>query len=280
METQDKSRFSIITSTGGGYHFLKEKIRYIMPLVIPLVIMHVVFYALIEYVMSENANMFQIFLLRLPVTIYEAWLVCILSRYMIMGEDFSKLPSDPAYIHQRRLNISAGVYIFILYTMLVFAFQHFVLDAVESRLEEISAIVEQARLEGKKPHEITMPQNDGGRNIVWMITVISVWSFMFWSLRLMLLPMFVALGGGVKQYIRTMEGAMTSLRVLFTWILSAMPIIALFMFVSQGLYSSEGEIGAVGSFMIYVIQALMWAMFLVVKIGAFNTALQEIYQNQ
>lgn len=189
-------KFSISGAVGNAYTFIGREWRYLLrfslfPLGLNLLTNVFVFSQ------QETMSLPLSIIWNLPASAAAAWFVFIEVRLLLLGERLTNLPDDPAYLNDRRRSMTLCVIMFLLIYMLGMGIMKF--------------------------HAWSQIQGPEAMTSLSLLALFLL-GVGLWAMRFAPAPILAAVGQPVAPYIRKVNGAGISFRLLGLLVLSILPL--------------------------------------------------------
>lgn len=195
------SQFSITGAVRNAYAFVGREWRYLLklgllPMGVGLVTKGVLF------ALQSDLTATAVSLWNLPAAAMTGWFIFYEARLLLLGERGDGLPQNPAFLAQRKRCMSLCVITFLLFYMAAKGIMDF--------------------------HVWSVGQTVSGENTFLFAAGALLFGVGIWGLRFMLAPILAAVDYPVRRYMKIVNGAGISFRVLGLMALGSLPVLAVF----------------------------------------------------
>jgi len=194
---QRQLKFNIVSSVGMAFFYLQKNYLLAIKMGLVLVIASIVTEIFMFYGLEDVEGLFGS-LLRLPEMAIEAWVAFIVARHVIFEENIYCLPKDSGFVKKRSQLLQIAVVLSVL-------------------IELVSVGIFLMLIEWNKSEIPVLQSTFDPVSIIALV-------FFFWALRLKVLPVVVASGMSIRQFLTDVKGMMFSFRLLGLLLLCLLPI--------------------------------------------------------
>lgn len=205
------SKFNMAAALRSGYLFVGREWRYLVRFsLLPIGVSLIVDLAL-YFQKREPQSFFEDFLWNLPAVALAGWFMFLEARLLLLGERAGHLPSDGAYLAERRQSMSACVMVWILFNMATTTLWGYLVWG--------------------------MNQKNPVVNFFWLFLV----GGGIWGIRFAVAHLLAAVGYPIRRYIFQVNGVAISLRLAALYLLASLPVgLVEFGFLSMILPEDTG----------------------------------------
>lgn len=239
-------KFDFIDAAAAGYRFVIIEHQTLYHLALIPFLVKLVSFVLVVMLGLETAYLTQGLIL-LPSYFVEGWLIAQVLRLAVLGERWPGSLSgdqekDAELYQERQICLKSSMIVYVLIKLIA--------SVISGLSLESEAYIEQVKATSGEPNAISY------------ITAIAVVMLFIWAFRLLWLYIPMALGQRIGDFLRSIKPYSSSVYMMGTWVLCAIPVAFLLLTLSQGLGAMFGlEEGALTPPAYQYIVVLMQAFF-------------------
>lgn len=263
------AKFDIITAAGNAYKTSWASRQYLLRLAaVPVAIKLFCFTLASIYAGGsdgKDGNYILFMLILVPALIAEGWMLAHWVRFIVLGQTWPFRPTgdfdaDRAMLSNRARGILSGMIVFVLINMAI------------GLLNDVVARV-------MMPYMPVDVSTADGADIPAFIPFLSILllAFMFWGFRLLWLHIPFALNMDVKDYLRAVKGAGSSLHMIGAWLLCFVPFILIMKFVGPVFAAIPGQ---GGTFAVTILSILLDTAKSIIATAGITFGLREIFSGK
>lgn len=200
-------KFSITGAVKKGYGFIGKEWRYLLRFSLFPIGLNLLT-NLFVFLQQENMSLPFSIIWNLPASAAAAWFVFIEVRLLLLGERVTNLPEDPAYLDDRRRSMTICIIMFLLIYMIGMGIMKF--------------------------HAWSQVTGSEVMNPV-SLAALFLLGIGLWALRFTPAPILAAVGQPIAPYVRKVNGAGISFRLLGLFMLAILPFSLLTAVLAQVL---------------------------------------------
>lgn len=215
----DRANFGILNAARDAYLFAAREWRYLLKAGMMPVVIQVLLSLLVQFQFKGDVSSLEAWLWGFPATVMMAWYSFIEVRLLLLGERIDRLTLDKSGQRARRRALNMSVTVALLFNMVLFISVTLLLALAGSGRWGVDVVASGAAL--------------------FLV------GFMFWGLRLALLPTLAAVEYPFRAFVEQVRGPFFSLRLLALGALCLFPVAMVAQVVVSAFFSGAIEDGKI-----------------------------------